>query len=85
MLINNCMQNRDINDFEKIKNSFYIEGYQGDVQIDRQLLDAFTLYMPYCIYTGKEKFNILEFYNNPVNHHFFDQYKQESHALFVVK
>jgi len=72
--IMNCIKNQDVNDFEMIKNSFYISGYKNDVQIYKPLLESFVLYVPYFIYTNLDK-----------NQHrqVFDTYKRESHMLFV--
>jgi hypothetical protein len=29
----NCIKNQDVNDFEMIKNSFYIAGYKNGIEI----------------------------------------------------
>ena len=49
----NCIKNPDQNDFETIKNSFYVSGYRDDTQINKSLLDSFVLYVPYFIYSSK--------------------------------
>lgn len=72
--IMNCIKNQDVNDFEMIKNSFYILGYKGDVQIYKPLLESFVLYVPYFIFTNLDKTQ---------HRQVFDTYKRESHMLFV--
>lgn len=49
----NYIKKNDTQDFNYIMSSFYILGYKNERQINVPLLESFTIYVPYFIYSSK--------------------------------
>ena len=49
----NYIKKNDSQDFNYIMNSFYIIGYKNERHINVPLLESFTIYVPYFIYSSK--------------------------------
>lgn len=74
-LIMNCIKNSDQNDFETIKQSFFVMGYNQDMQVNKSLLNSFVLFVPYFICSSNSE--------DPRQQQLFIRYKHDSYMLFV--
>jgi len=81
----NCIKNSDQLDFETIKQSFYVQGYRNDFQINKPLLSSFVLYVPYFICSSSMPFrlSVIDSEDNK-QQQMYIKYKQDSYMLFIV-